>query len=60
MKHLEQRLKSLVQEKGHLQLVLQADKDAKHGTVVEAMDVAKSVGVQSIVIAAQWKAQRAP
>ena len=60
MKHLEQRLKSLVHEKGNLQLVLQADKDVKHGTVVEAMDVAKSVGVQSIVIAAQWKAQKSP
>jgi len=31
MKHLEQRLKSLVHEKGNLQLVLQADKDVKHG-----------------------------
>jgi biopolymer transport protein ExbD len=60
MKALEQKLKSLVLEKGNLQLVLQADKDARHGIVVEAMDVAKSVGVQSIVIAAQWKAQKSP
>jgi biopolymer transport protein ExbD len=60
MKHLEQRLKSLVHEKDGLQLILQADKEAKHGTVVEAMDVAKSVGVQSIVIAAQWKPQKSP
>jgi biopolymer transport protein ExbD len=60
MKHLEERLKSLVHEKGNLQLVLQADKDVKHGKVVEAMDVAKSVGVQSILIAAQWKAQKSP
>jgi biopolymer transport protein ExbD len=49
-----------VREKGNLQLILQADQDVKHGRVVEAMDVAKSVGVQSIVIAAQWKAQKSP
>ena len=50
-----------MQEKGNLQLVLQADKDVRrHGTVVEAMDVAEWVGVQSIVIAAQWKAQKSP
>ncbi|MGE5842414.1 MAG: ExbD/TolR family protein [Deltaproteobacteria bacterium] len=60
MKDLEQRLKSLVQEKGNLQLVLQADEAVRHGTVVEAMDLAKSVGVQSIVIAAQWKAKKSP
>lgn len=60
LKDLEQRLKSLVQEKGNLQLVLQADKDARHGAVVEAMDLAKSVGVQSIMIAAQWKARKSP
>jgi biopolymer transport protein ExbD len=60
MTHLEERLKALVHEKGNLQLVLQADKDTKHGVVVEAMDVAKSVGVQSIVIAAQWKARKSP
>jgi len=60
MKRLEQRLKSLVQEKGDIQLILQADKDVKHGTVVETMDVAKSVGVQSIVIAAKWKARKSP
>jgi biopolymer transport protein ExbD len=60
MAHLEQRLKALVREKGNVQLVLQADKDTKHGIVVEAMDVAKSAGVQSIVIAAQWKARKPP
>jgi biopolymer transport protein ExbD len=60
MKQLEERLKALVIEKGNLQLILQADKEVMHGRVVEAMDVAKSVGVQSILIAAQWKAPKSP
>ena len=60
MKHLEERLKALVIEKGNLQLILQADKEVMHGRVVEAMDVAKSVGVQSILIAAQRKARKSP
>jgi biopolymer transport protein ExbD len=60
MKQLEERLKALVIEKGTLQLILQADKEVMHGRVVEAMDVAKSVGVQSILIAAQWKAPKSP
>lgn len=60
MKQLEERLKALVIEKGNLQLILQADREVMHGRVVEAMDVAKSVGVQSILIAAQWKAPKSP
>jgi len=60
MKQLEERLKALVIEKRNLQLILQADKEVMHGRVVEAMDVAKSVGVQSILIAAQWKAPKSP
>lgn len=60
MKQLEERLKALVLEKGNLQLILQADKEVMHGRVVEAMDVAKTVGVQSILIAAQWKAPKSP
>jgi biopolymer transport protein ExbD len=54
-KMLGERLKALVKEKRSIQLVLKADKDVKHGFVVQAMDIAKSAGVQSIVIAAQWK-----
>jgi biopolymer transport protein ExbD len=54
-KMLSERLKALVNEKRSIQLVLQADKDVKHGFVVQAMDIAKSAGVQSIVIAARWK-----
>lgn len=57
-RELGERLKTLVVEKKSIQLVLQADKDAKHGFVVEAMDIAKSSGIQSIVIAAQWKSDK--
>ena len=60
MKTLGERLKELVQEKNTVQLILQADKETKHGAVVETMDVAKTAGVQSIVISAQWKPQKAP
>ncbi|MBU2497969.1 MAG: biopolymer transporter ExbD [Proteobacteria bacterium] len=58
MKGLGQRLSRLVQEKNVVHLVLQADKEAQHGAVVEAMDVAKTAGVRSLVIAAQWKSEK--
>jgi len=57
-RELGERLKALVTEKKSIQLVLQADKDTKHGFVVQAMDIAKSSGVQSIVIAAEWKSDK--
>lgn len=58
MNELGKRLRSVVEEKGLINLVLQADKDVPHGIVVEAMDIAKTAGVHSIIIAAQWKAQK--
>jgi biopolymer transport protein ExbD len=58
MKALGERLEALVQEKELYQLVLQADKDVRHGVVVETMDIAKRAGVRSIVIAAQWKSEK--
>jgi len=54
-KSLEKELESLVKEKGILSVVLQADKDVSHGNVVEVMDIAKSAGIDSIIIAARWK-----
>jgi biopolymer transport protein ExbD len=60
MKTLGEKLRQLVQEENVLQLILQADKDVRHGVVVEAMDVAKTAGVHSIVISAQWKPQKTP
>jgi len=58
LKALGERLRELAAENSTLQLILQADKDVKHGVVVEAMDAAKTAGVKSIVISAQWKPQK--
>jgi biopolymer transport protein ExbD len=58
MKALEEKLKHLVEEKHMVQLVLQADREVKHGIVVDVMDVAKTAGVNSIVISARWKPEK--
>lgn len=39
-------------------LILQADRDVKHGQVVRVMDVAKKAGITTIVIAAQWEPEK--
>ena len=54
-KALEKKLRELVKNRALLYLVLQADKDVSHGDVVRIMDIAKSAGVPSIIIAARWK-----
>lgn len=51
---LQENLRKIVDEKGVLHLILQADKDVSHGYVVRVMDHAKSAGVSSITIAARW------
>ena len=55
LKTLRERLQEAVSQRGRVPLVLQADEEARHGVVVQAMDLAKTVGVGSIIIAAQWK-----
>ena len=57
-KTLREDLEDIVGRQGIVRLVLQADKDVRHGQVVELMDVAKTAGVQSIIIAAQWKSEK--
>jgi biopolymer transport protein ExbD len=52
--HLKERLKDLVESKGLVNLILQADENVKHGSVVRVMDLAKVSGVRSIIIAARW------
>ncbi|MGD8230267.1 MAG: biopolymer transporter ExbD [Desulfobacteraceae bacterium] len=59
MKTLQERMRKLVTEKGVFQVILQADKDVSHGKVVQIMDLAKSAGAHSIIIAARWKPERA-
>ena len=58
MKSLQKRLEELSKKKGPFHLFLQADKDVNHGRVVEIMDLAKRAGVNSILIAARWKADK--
>ena len=58
LKELGPRLKTLVNKDGVNQIILQADKDVKHGEVVQTMDLAKSAGISSIVIAAQWDSKK--
>ena len=55
MKTLKSRLAEEVKSRGILNLILQADRDVRHGRVVEIMDMAKSAGINSIVIAARWR-----
>jgi biopolymer transport protein ExbD len=52
---LGNKLKTLVEKEGLVQLLLEADRATRHGHVVEVMDLAKRAGVVSIVIAAQWE-----
>ena len=59
-KILRKRLQNLVDEKGLLRLILQADKDVRHGKVVRVMDVANRAGVRSIFIAARWNPEKMP
>jgi len=57
-KTLREDLQDIVGRQGVVRLVLQADKDVRHGQVVEIMDLAKTAGVHSIIIAAQWKSEK--
>jgi len=52
------KLKDLVEKDGLTKLVLQADEEVHHGRVVQVMDLAKSAGISSIVIAAQWNPKK--
>ncbi|MBW2309716.1 MAG: biopolymer transporter ExbD [Deltaproteobacteria bacterium] len=56
-KELFRRLKETAQPK-KTHLILQADRDVKHGQVVRVMDMAKKAGIQSIVISAQWEPEK--
>jgi biopolymer transport protein ExbD len=55
---LDKELRSILKEKGLVSLVLQVDRSVPHGTVVEVMDTAKTAGVHTIIIAAEWKPQK--
>ncbi len=52
---LDSELRSTVEKDGVIHLLLEADREVKHGRVVQIMDLAKKAGVSSIIIAARWE-----
>ena len=58
LEKLELKLQDLANKGGQVHLILEADKDVKHGRVVRVMDLAKKAGVSSIIIAARWKPEK--
>ena len=48
---LEYKFKSIVPSLENRTLILKADKEARHGTVVSVMDKAKISGIEKIIIA---------
>ena len=57
LKDLYLRLKRSAEQK-KINLILQADRNVKHGYVVRVMDLANQAGINSIVIAAQWEPEK--
>jgi len=57
LKDLYLVIEELAKEK-KINLILNADRDVTHGHVVRIMDLAKKAGINSIVIAAQWREER--
>jgi biopolymer transport protein ExbD len=57
---LKEALEETIFDKDTVDLILKADRDVKHGIVVETMDLAKRSGIRSIIIAAGWKPEGLP
>jgi biopolymer transport protein ExbD len=57
LQDLRPRLTRMVEKEGLGHLLLEADKEVKHGMVVRVMDLAKRAGVSTIIIAARWEAE---
>jgi len=59
-KALFQKIRDMVQKDGGtVRLLLEADREVKHGRVVRVMDLAKRAGVSAIIIAARWDPRKA-
>lgn len=54
LKQLKRELEDLIKKEDRVHLLLEADKAVSHGRVVDVMDLAKTAGVSSIIIAANW------
>lgn len=57
LKDLYLRLKGSTERK-KINVILQADRDVRHGYVVRVMDLAKRAGINSIIISAQWEPEK--
>ncbi|UCE05836.1 MAG: biopolymer transporter ExbD [bacterium] len=53
LENLEQKFKQLLPSLEEKSLVLKADKNVPHGTVVKVMDLAKLSGLEKLIIATQ-------
>ena len=51
---LTQRLRASVRDRGLERIILQADKETRHGAVLGVIDLARAAGVRSVIIAARW------
>ena len=54
LKELGPKLQDLVEKDDLVHMILEADKEVRHGRVVQVMDIARRAGVSSIIIAARW------
>lgn len=52
---LEDRFRKRVQRDGLERIILQADRETLHGTVLGVIDLARAAGVRSVIIAARWR-----
>ena len=50
---LKDQIDVIMQSMDNKSLILKADKTVQHGTVVKIMDIARSVGLQKIIIASE-------
>lgn len=55
MSELESKISIIAESLEDKSLLLKADKTVHHGTVVEIMDIARSVGLKKIIIASEQK-----
>ncbi len=53
LENLEQKFKKLLPDLEEKSLILKADKNVPHGTVVKVMDLAKLSGLEKLIIATQ-------
>lgn len=60
LKALQAALQQAQQEQPGLRLVIKADQNARHGRVVEVMDMAKGVGIERLAIATAPKKTSEP